>query len=129
MARFSLLAPIAYSGISDESPERNPQDSAQALCGLVRVRRKATTLVIGTLVSPGWKYLCGPLGFHFGSGAMGVAVFVAIPDRGMVGASFPTPWGRKEKALSRVPCRREKGEMQPKLLSDPLKGKICLIFV
>ena len=129
MARFSLLASIAYSGLSDESAERNPQDSAQALCGLVRVCGKATTRVIGTLVPPGWKCFCGHLAVHFGSGAVGVAVFVAIPDRGMVGASFPTPWGRKEKALSRVPCRREKGEMQPKLLSDPLKGKICLTFV
>ena len=90
MARFSLLAPIAYSGISDESPERNPQDSAQALCGLVRVCGKATTRVIGTLVPPGWKYLCGHPGVHFGSGAVGVAVIVAIPDKGMVGAFVPT---------------------------------------
>ena len=91
MARLSHLAPIAYSGISDESPERNQQDSAQALCGLVRVRRKATTPVIGTLVPPGWNYLCGPLGVHFGSGAVGVAVLVASLDKGMVGASVPTP--------------------------------------
>ena len=75
----------------------------------VRVCGKATTLVIVTLILPGWKYFCGHLEIHLGNGAVGVAILVAILDKAMLGAFVPTLGGQKEKALSRVPCRREKG--------------------